>query len=267
MLFRSTVSQRPVDVVHSFSRIAYLLPLLPTAVPKLMTYQRAISRRSVQLGHHLSGGSLQFSAISDWMMAHVNDVGRWHLVPNGVDLERYPASEAVAADAPLVFLGRIEAIKGPHLAIAAARRAGLPLVLAGNVPEGHEAWFDQEVRPALDGDQVRWIGPVDDARKAELLAGARALLMPILWEEPFGIVMAEAMACGTPVLGFRRGAVPEVVTDGETGWVVDDLDQLVAAIGRIDAIDRRACRRRVELHYSAAAIAEAYLGIYAAMGR
>ena len=75
------------------------------------------------------------------------------------------------------------------------------------------------------------------------------------------------MACGTPVLGFRRGAVPEVVTDGETGWVVDDLDQLVAAIGRIDAIDRRACRRRVELHYSAAAIAEAYLGIYAAMGR
>lgn len=262
-----TVRQRPVDVVHSFSRIAYLLPLLPTAVPKLMTYQRAISRRSVQLGHRLSGGSLQFSAISDWMMKPVRDVGRWHLVPNGVDLDRYPATDAVAADAPLVFLGRIEAIKGPHLAIAAARRAGLPLVLAGNVPDEHQDWFDREVRPALDGEQVTWIGPVDDARKAELLAGARALLMPILWEEPFGIVMAEAMACGTPVLGFRRGAVPEVVTDGETGWVVDDLDELVAAIGRLDAIDRRACRRRVELHYSAAAIAEAYLGIYAAMGR
>ncbi|MFZ0408437.1 MAG: glycosyltransferase family 4 protein [Cyanobium sp.] len=252
------------DLVHSFSRVAYLLPLLPLPIPKLMSYQRAISRRSIRFGHGLSRGSLHFSAISRWMIEPVADIGKWHLVPNGVPVASYPFVEDPGADAPLVFLGRVEEIKGPHLAIAVARRAGLPLVIAGNVPQEHQGWFDTHIAPQLD-DSITYVGPVDDQRKAQLLGSARALLMPILWEEPFGIVMAEAMACGTPVLGFGRGAVPEVVEHGVSGFVVETFDELVAAVGRLDQLRRSDARQRVEAHYSENAIADRYLDVYVHM--
>lgn len=250
------------DLIHSFSRVAYLLPLLPLPIPKLMTYQRKISRRSVMLGHILSRGTLQFSAISRWMMQPVEDIGRWHLVFNGVPIAAFPYRDELPADAPLVFLGRIEEIKGPHLAIEVARRTNHRLVIGGNVPDEHRAFFDAHVRPHIDGKQISYIGPVDDAQKSALLGCARALLMPILWEEPFGIVMPEAMACGTPVIGLSRGAVPEVVRDGITGFVCNDVDGLVVAVDRLCEIRRGACRAHVELTFSDTAIVERYLAVY-----
>jgi glycosyltransferase involved in cell wall biosynthesis len=255
------VRRRKVDVLHSFSRIAYLLPLLPLPIPKLMSYQRPITRRPVQLGHALSHGSLEFSAISQWMMKPVADIGHWHLVPNGVPLRKFPFVAHPGPDAPLMFLGRVEAIKGPHLAIEVAQRTNLPLVIAGNVPSEHRGWFDTHIAPHLN-DQICYVGPVDDSSKAELLGQSRALLMPILWDEPFGIVMAEAMACGTPVLGLRRGAVPEVVEHGVSGFVVDTLEQMVMAVSRVGSLDRRACRARVEVFYSETAVADEYLSVY-----
>ena len=253
------------DLVHSFSRIAYMLPILPLRLPKLMTYQREISRRSVELGQKLSRGTLQFSAISRFMMQPVSDVGAWHMVPNGVPMATYMPRREVALDAPLVFLGRIEEIKGPHLAIEVSRRTGITLVIAGNIPSEYQGWFDAKIAPHIDGEQIRYIGPVDDMQKNALLGAARAFLMPILWEEPFGIVMAEAMACGTPVIGLRRGAVPEVVADGETGYVVDTVDEMVAAVGRIGALDRASVRARAELMFSDEAVVRSYLGIYERM--
>ena len=251
-----------VDLIHSFSRIAYLLPLLPLPVPKLMTYQRPVTRRAVQLAELLSLGTLEFSAISNWMICPVADIGRWHLVPNGVPQEIYPyAPDDPGPEAPLLFLGRVEAIKGPHLAIEVAQRTGLPLVIAGNVPPEHQRWFETAIAPHLR-DRIRYLGPVDDQQKAKLLGQARALLMPILWDEPFGIVMAEAMACGTPVLGFRRGSVPEVVEHGVTGFVVEDLEDMVESINQLACLDRKACRQRVERLYSETAVAEGYLTIY-----
>lgn len=255
------VQRKHVDVLHSFSRIAYLLPLLPLPVPKLMSYQRPITRRTVQMGHALSRSSLEFSAISQWMMGPVADIGRWHLVPNGVPLSNFPYVDNPGLDAPLMFLGRVEAIKGPHLAIEVAQRTNLPLVIAGNIPSEHQGWFDAQIAPHLN-EQIRYVGPVDDARKAELLGRSRALLMPILWDEPFGIVMAEAMACGTPVIGFRRGSVPEVVEHGVSGLVVDDLDQMVLAVDQLAALKRRACRVSVENSYSESAVADSYLNVY-----
>lgn len=257
-------SRRKVDLIHSFSRIATLLPLLPSAIPKLMTYQRPITRRSVQLGHLLSRGSLEFTAISQWMMRSVVDIGTWHLVPNGVPLATYPFVADPGPDAPLIFLGRVEAIKGPHLAIEVAQRTGLPLVIAGNVPAEHQDWFNCHIAPFLN-DQIRYVGPVDDVRKAELLGQARALLMPILWDEPFGIVMAEAMACGTPVLGLARGSVAEVVEDGVSGFVVETLDQLVASIQNLGTLRRTAVRERVARLYCEQAITSGYLSIYEEM--
>ena len=250
------------DIVHSFSRIAYLTPILPLGVPKLMSYQREISPRTTGLAAQLARGTLEFSAISRQMIEAAPLSGRWHLVPNGVPLGTYHLKTHVAADAPLVFLGRIEEIKGPHLAIEVARRTGRRLVIAGNIPIEHRDWFEAMVAPNVDGAQITYIGPVNDTQKNELLGTAAALLMPILWEEPFGIVMAEAMACGTPVLGLRRGAVPEVVENGVTGFVVDTVDELVAAVPRIAGLSRAASRSRVEQLYSNDAIAEGYLRVY-----
>jgi glycosyltransferase involved in cell wall biosynthesis len=196
------------------------------------------------------------------MMREVMHIGRWSMIPNGVPLETFAFNPRVADNAPLVFLGRLEEIKGPHLAIEIARQAGAPLILAGNVPDAHREWFRARVEPHIDNDQIRYVGPVDDVQKNALLGAARALLMPILWEEPFGIVMAEAMACGAPVLGFDRGAVPEVVEDGVTGFVRGDVDGMVATVGRIGEIDRAACRARVEAHYSDHSVVEAYLNLY-----
>lgn len=260
-LARAVVRER-FDIVHSFSRIAYLAPVLPLALPKIMSYQREISPRTVGWAHALSRGTLQFTAISRWMMRPVEKIGHWTLVPNGVPLERYHFRAAVAPDAPLVFLGRVEEIKGPHLAIEISRRTRRRLIIAGNVPEEKRSWFATHVQPDVDGESVRYVGPVDDAQKNALLGEAAALLMPILWEEPFGIVMAEAMACGTPVLGLRRGAVPEVVEDGVTGFVADELDGLIRAVGRLATLDRAACRASVENIYSDHAVVNAYVEEY-----
>jgi glycosyltransferase involved in cell wall biosynthesis len=253
------------DLLHSFSRAAYLAPILVLPIPKLMTYQREISRRSIKWGHALSRGTLWFSAISRSMMHDVVDVGTWRLVFNGVPLSRYKFRPHADPAAPLVFLGRVEEIKGPHLAIEIARRSGVPLVIAGNIPAEHRGWYEGQIAPHVDGKNVVYIGPVNDVRKNELLGRARALLMPVLWEEPFGIVMVEAMACGTPVLGLARGAVPEVVEHGVTGFVCGDVDGMVAADGRIGEIDRAACRARVERMFSDAAVVESYLAVYTEM--
>lgn len=253
------------DIVHSFSRVAYLAPLLPLPIPKLMTYQRDISCRSVRIGHMLSRGTLWFSAISRQLMERAADVGTWRLVFNGVPLATYDLHPDPGPDAPLVFLGRVEEIKGPHIAIEVSRRSGFPLVIAGNVPVEHRAFFEAKIKPHLDGAQVTYVGPVDDRAKNLLLGRARALLMPVLWEEPFGIVMVEAMACGTPVIGLARGAVPEVVEDGVTGYVADDIDGLVAAVGQTAAITRANCRARVERLFSDRAVVDAYQKIYREM--
>jgi glycosyltransferase involved in cell wall biosynthesis len=161
-----------------------------------------------------------------------------------------------------VFLGRIEEIKGPHLAIDVARETGRRLVIAGNVPDDHRAYFERTIAPHVDGRAVTFVGAVDDAEKNRLLGSAAALLMPVLWEEPFGIVMAEALACGTPVIGLARGAVPEVVDDGVTGFVCEDVRGMVQAVGRVSRLSRQACRSDAERRFSDTAIVDAYERLY-----
>jgi glycosyltransferase involved in cell wall biosynthesis len=260
-----TIAGGSFDVVHSFSRLAYLTPIMPFNVPKLMTYQRAITRRSIVLSRILSRGTLEFSAISRKMMEGVADLGRWHLVYNGVRTDAYDFASAVAADAPLVFLGRVEYIKGTHLAIEVAKRTNRPLVIAGNIPEDQRNYFEERVKPHLQDPLITYVGPVNDRQKNALLGGALALLMPILWEEPFGIVMAESLACGTPVLGLARGSVPEVVEHGVTGFVCNDVEELIKAVNRLDEIDRFACRRRAVATFSDRAVVDSYLAIYREM--
>jgi glycosyltransferase involved in cell wall biosynthesis len=250
------------DIVHSFSRLAYLTPILPLRIPKVMTYQRPVTVGAVRRGHALSRGTLTFTAISNWMIKPVKHVGRWTMIPNGVPLSTFDYRATTDPEAPLVFLGRLEKIKGPHLAVEIAKRSGRKLVIAGNIPDDKRAWVEANVLSHVDGDRVQYIGPVDDVQKNLLLGGAAAFLMPIIWDEPYGIVMAEAMACGTPVLGLNRGAVPEVVDHGVTGFISDDVDGLVASVARLDELDRAAARMRAENLYCGPVIVAAYEALY-----
>jgi glycosyltransferase involved in cell wall biosynthesis len=162
----------------------------------------------------------------------------------------------------LAFLGRLTAEKGPESAIRIARAAGMPLHIAAKVPRGDRAYFKQKLEPLIDGDRVRLIGEVNDQAKQGFLAGAAALLFPIDWPEPFGLVMIEAMACGTPVIAFRSGSVPEVIDDGVTGFIVDSEAEAVEAIARLGELDRRKVRARFEQRFTAERMANEYVRHY-----
>jgi glycosyltransferase involved in cell wall biosynthesis len=162
----------------------------------------------------------------------------------------------------LAFLGRLSAEKGPEVAIRIARAAGMPLHIAAKVPRGDRSYFKERLEPQIDGNQVRLTGEVNDRTKEKFLAGAAALLFPIDWPEPFGLVMIEAMACGTPVIAFRSGSVPEVVDDGITGFVVEDETEAVEAIGRLGELDRRRVRGHFEQRFTSERMAKEYLRNY-----
>jgi glycosyltransferase involved in cell wall biosynthesis len=182
-----------------------------------------------------------------------------------VDVERYTFQRNVDANAPLIFLSRIESIKGPDLAIEAARGAGRKLILAGNHSEKDDdegRYWREKIRPSIDGDRVQYVGPVDDTKKNELLGRAAALMVPIQWDEPFGIVFVEALACGTPVITCSRGALPEIVRNGIDGYFADTTNERVEAVRRLPEISRANCRSRVESCFSASVIVPKYEALY-----
>ncbi len=163
----------------------------------------------------------------------------------------------------LAFLGRISPEKGPDRAIAIAKRLGMPLKIAAKVDAADRAYFDQAIKPLLDDPLIEFMGEITDAQKSDFLGGAEALLFPIDWPEPFGLVMIEAMACGTPVVGFRRGSAPEVIDDGVSGYLVGGEEEAPEAVVRARRLDRREIRRRFDRRFSATAMARGYLDLYA----
>jgi glycosyltransferase involved in cell wall biosynthesis len=162
----------------------------------------------------------------------------------------------------LAFLGRISPEKGIDKAIRIAAAAGMKLKVAAKVDNADKKYFDEEIAPLLTQGHVEFIGEINDAQKPAFLSGAHALLFPIDWPEPFGLVMIESMACGTPVIAMRRGSVPEVMDHGLTGYIVDSEQEAIAAVGRIGVLDRRAVRRQFERRFTARRMAQDYLDLY-----
>lgn len=257
------------DVIHNFGRLAYLAPVLARDLPKVQTYMRTVSPGNMETARRLGARRLHYTAVS----AAIADTGRpgggeWSVIYNCAVPSRYPfVADTDPRAAPLVFLGRLDRIKGAHHAIAVAQRLERPLIIAGNVSSlAHErAYFEREIEPQIDGRLVTYVGPVDDEQKRTLLGSAAAMLMPIEWEEPFPVVLPESMLCGTPLIAFRRGGVPEGINHGRTGFLCDTVDEMSAFVARLPEIDRTAVRAEAERRFSDAAIIGAYEALYRRM--
>jgi glycosyltransferase involved in cell wall biosynthesis len=202
-----------------------------------------------------------FVAISESQRSMAPDNLRWAgVVYNGIPMDRYPVRED--KDDYLFFLGRADDEKAPHLAIQAARRAGRRLVMCVTTKNQREqAYWADKVEPLLS-DDVEVRGECDQEQKADLLGRAAALLFPIQWPEPFGLVMTEAMACGTPVVAWRSGSVSEVVADGETGFIVSSVEEMAAAIARVGDLDPHVMRAGVKERFSAEGMVAGYERVY-----
>ncbi len=245
------------DVIHNHVSPAAMAMSNLVSTPVLTTVHGGQSTGRAAIWDVYRGS---YTTVSHAMRSDLPDEGYVGTVHNAVDHATFPFSNE--AGDYLLSLGRIAYDKGTDLTIEAARRLGENLVIAGNVNAPDRGYFENEIRPAIDGKSIRYVGEVDSSRKRELFVGARCLLFPMRWEEPFGMVMLEAMACGTPVVAYDRGAAREVVAVGETGFVVSDIDGFVEAVRNAHTIDRQKCRQHVEENFGVARMADEYVEVY-----
>src|SRR5437588_2590751 len=270
------IKEHDFDIVHthlSSSSDMYIFPLTaPLTQPHIMTLHSRFPFDRVQSWMGKAdecymewAPSVPMVAISESARAEVpyplNFVG---VVHHGLPMQQFVPKTKKVGDC-FVWLGRFVPDKGTHLAIQAAKEAGVKIVLAGTIDRHQQEsvnYFQQVIKPQVDNEQVKYVGPVNMKQKMSLLSRARGFLNPIEWEEPFGMVMIEAMALGCPVISFARGAVPEIVVHRKTGFLVHNVNEMVRFIPRIDEIDRNVTRMHVERNFSAHVMAEKYVKMY-----
>jgi len=252
------------DLIHNFGRLAYLLPVLNHSVKKIMTYGREISRSNIININNLKNRNLVFTGCSSNLVSRGNVAGRWETVYNAIDFSKYTLVDNVAEDAPLMFLGRIERVKGCHTAIKVALETGNKLFIGGNISplEDEQIYFEEEIKPFIDGNQIIFLGALNDEEKNYYLGQSKALLFPIEWDEPFGMVMVEAMVCGTPVLAFNRGSVAEVLDDGITGYICESVLEMKTKLFELGSIYRSKCRIQAYKRFDVSEIAIQYLSLF-----
>jgi glycosyltransferase involved in cell wall biosynthesis len=256
---RAAANGSPFDVVHDHCGFTALAMADRLGTPLVHTVHGPFDEVTTDFyAEHGAKGTIV--CLSEAQRATAPPLDRCHVVPNPLRVSEWPFG-ADKEDWAL-WIGRMSPVKGPHRAIAAARQAGVPLVLAGPVQPGQEEFFATEVEPHIDGDAVRYAGEADAEAKRDLYAHARAVLMPIRWSEPFGLVMVEAMACGAPVIAFPEGAAAEIVLDGESGFLVADEHEMAAALARVDEIDPAACRDSIARRFDVPAVCERYERVY-----
>jgi glycosyltransferase involved in cell wall biosynthesis len=251
---------RGFDVVHDHSGFVALAMANRLSVPVVHTLHGAFLEETGPF-YQRHGHKARLVAISASQAASApTGVLVTDVVPNPIDVSRWPLRMQKADY--LLWVGRMDPVKGAHRAIQAARLAGRPLVLAGPVQPGQREYFHELVEPHVDGYRVLYIGEVGGTTKRELFANASALLMPIRWREPFGMVMVEALACGTPVIAFPEGAATEIVIDGQNGMLVADEPEMAHAIERLGSIAPERCRASVAGRYGVPVAAAGYERIY-----
>ena len=206
---------------------------------------------------------LAYISISNSQRKGAPDLNYISTVYNGIQIEKYTFEQKSNINQPyLAFLGRMSKEKGPHLAIQLAKETNFKLIMAGKVDFSDREYFKKIVEPLIDNEQILFIGELGHKDKVELLKNAYATVHPVGWPEPFGLVMAESMACGTPVLALNHGSIPEVIKHGITGFVENDIEALIKDVKDIQDIDRQACRNHVKNSFSAQKMADGYLTAY-----
>jgi glycosyltransferase involved in cell wall biosynthesis len=257
---QAAVTDRPYDIVHDHSGFVAFAFANRLATPLVQTLHAPFSDDTFAF-YKRHGRKGQAIAISRYQAREAPPQLRIvDVVYNPIVVDDFPFVEEKSPY--LLWVGRMNDDKGPQRAIAAARQAGVPLVLAGPIQPGQEEFFGREVEPHLDDDQVKYVGEIGGDNKTALFAHASAFLMPIRWAEPFGLVMTEAMACGTPVIARRRGSMGEIVHNGENGFLVETPSEAVAAVQASASLDRAAVRASVEQHFDANRMVDDYLALY-----
>jgi glycosyltransferase involved in cell wall biosynthesis len=247
-----------VDIIHDHSLAGPLLAF-GRDVPTVVT-AHGPTEGEFGIYYALISSAVSLVAISESQRQMASDLCWVGTVHNAIWVDEYPFRSD--KEDFVLWLGRASPDKGAHLAIDVARKVGMRIVLAGKCAEPEEEeYFATEIEPRL-GPGVEWTGEANAIRKKELLSAARCLLFPLQWHEPFGIVMVEAMACGTPVVALNKGSVPEVVEDGVTGFVCDDLSGCAEAIGHLDRIDAGACRKQAEAKFDVERMVAGYEDVY-----
>lgn len=247
------------DVVINFGRLDYIAPILRlTTKPVVCAFQNPILSEHIHAVLTARAKNIALVSVSDNQRQGLeNQNGIWTTIYNGVVAPPLPNDKCRRKY--ILFLGRLTRQKGVHTAIRVSQSGDVPLVIAGNVPETSEGpeYFSSAIAPHLCAS-VQWVGEVDDERKVTLLRNAKALLFPIEWDEPFGIVLIESMMCGTPVVAFDRGATAEIVSPGRTGFLVNSVEEMVQAIEKVDSIDRSECRRIAQERFGAETMVSSY---------
>ncbi len=255
------VQRGEFDVVHCQQAGAVAMSRLLPLVPMVYTLHHA---REAELStYYRSFPYVWFVAISERQRTLEEPLPRTTTIHHGIDPTPYEGP--TRAGDSVCFIGRLSKVKGPHLAIDVAERAGVEIQVAGKIHRDDEdpGFADREVEPRLARDHVRYLGPVGMDRKVPLLRNARALLVPIDWEEPFGLIMIEAMLAGCPVVAFPRGSVPELVEPGVTGFLARDADEMVEVVRtRLDGFEREACRARAAARFGRDRMVRAYEAYY-----
>lgn len=262
-ILKSEIPQH--DVIHNFGRLAFLFPIAWTNIRKVQTYMRIVSSGNIKWLNRIGCRNISYTGVSDAICkTGIPGGGDWHTVYNCAPIEQFDFKEYTDPGSYLVFLGRIERCKGLHNAIEVAKKAQRPLIIAGNISTiAYELeYYENEIKPLIDGDQIKYIGQVNNTQKNELLGNASALLSPVEWFEPFPIIIPEAYACGTPVLGFNMGGIPEGIEHGVTGFISETTDEMAGHVNQIHQLKRRDCRQAAERNYSDFVIASGYLEIY-----
>jgi glycosyltransferase involved in cell wall biosynthesis len=250
---------RDFDVIHDHTMIG---PFLAARHPELRVVTTIHGPLDGELApiYRRMAEHTRLIAISHAQRRAAPDIPIARVIHHGIDAGDFPMGAGAGGYA--LFLGRMDPGKGARRAVEVARKAGVPLLMAGKMrSEQEREYFDLEVAP-LCGDDVRYLGEVSHEEKVALLADAAAVLFPIRWPEPFGLVMLEAMACGTPVLAFPEGAAPEVIHDGETGFLCHDETDMADALGRADSLSRAACRAAVEGYFSTERMVRDHLELF-----
>jgi glycosyltransferase involved in cell wall biosynthesis len=250
-----------VDVIHDHTELGPLrTDLHPPGTPIVTTVHGPTTPAAIERYRAAAAGGVEVVAISHEQVRSAPTVPFRAVIHHGVDVEAFPVGSGDGGY--VLFLGRMSPDKGPHRAIEVARAAGRRIVLAAKMWDADEhRYFAERVEPMLGEDAV-FLGAVAGAQKLELLAGAEALLNPIRWPEPFGLVMVEALACGTPVLSFAAGAAPEIVEHGRTGFLCADEADMVRALDEVGRLDRASCRASAQSRFSADRMALDHLRLY-----